>query len=89
MSSANRGKLIVWHPSIPLYLSVYLDLLITRRTTFLCTHLHASSSGSIAPALSQMEIGFGPGVCVGLTMLWITLVLHRVKALRNIYGYTF
>ncbi|KYN20664.1 hypothetical protein ALC57_06981 [Trachymyrmex cornetzi] len=44
----------------------------TGRTTFLCTHLHVSSSGSVAPALSQMEIGFGPGVFVGLTMLWIT-----------------
>ncbi|KYM96878.1 hypothetical protein ALC62_12454 [Cyphomyrmex costatus] len=77
VSSVNRGKLIVWHPSIRLYLSVYLDLLITRRTTLLRTHSHASSSASVAPALSQMEIGFGP------------LVLHRVKALRNIYDYTF
>lgn len=56
------------------YQFVHPDPLIMRHMIVsLRAFISRRPPAALAPALSQMEIGFEPiRVCVGLTMLWIT-----------------
>jgi len=61
LADAGHGKLIVRDPSDRLYLSIYLDTLITRGAARFSARIHvASFSASVAPLLSKMEIACGP-----------------------------
>lgn len=75
-SSTNNDKLIAWNRSrgtVSAHSSKFLNHATHRVFLYIRAFASRRPPAALAPALSQMKIGFEPmRVCVGLTMLWIT-----------------